>query len=191
MWDDMGCTAGKHRGYPKVAQVKHCINHGMQNKKFGYPDSFCGRTFIFCDEGKNKSGGEGECSIHPGQFRCKRKEDKKGFWTCCEAEDREAPPCQEGGNCTFALWPDEESKKYFFDRPLKAAHLKYTYALSKERPPSDFQLFGRFCGVFRNPAPYKPVNPGRPNAELTVEEQRAMDNTDRYCLNYGCKKTFK
>jgi hypothetical protein len=82
-WDEMGCSAGKHKGYPKSAQIKFCINHGKPNRKFRYPDSFCGKQFVISDDGKHTSGGEDGCAIHAGQFRCKRSGDKNGTWTCC------------------------------------------------------------------------------------------------------------
>lgn len=188
-WDDMGCALGPHKGHPKTAQIKFCINHGEPNKKFSYPDGFCGKQFYVSDEGKGKSGGEGACAIHAGQFRCKRRGDKAGVWTCCQADGREAPPCAEG-NHTFAEWPDEDAKKYFFDRPLKIAAELYKTVLSKDKPVGDFELWGNQCGVFRAAAPYKPVNPNI-RSDCTPEEQRKLDATDRYCMHFACKATFK
>lgn len=187
----MGCSLGKHKGQPKNHQVKFCINHGPQNKKFGYPDSFCGKPWILQDDGKTKSGGEGTCGLHAGTFKAKKAKEEEGTWDCCQAEGRSAQPCQEGGNCSYAVWPEEEAKKYFYDRPLKNEAERYKLVYAKERPPHDFQIYGRFCGVFRVPKPYRAHNPGRPDAEITPDEQRKMDNTERYCLNYACKKIFK
>lgn len=134
----MGCSLGKHKGHPKSKQLKFCINHGPQNKRFKYPDSYCGKMFILNDDGKNKSGGEGECAIHGGTFLSKGPKAMEGVWTCCEANTRDAPPCQEGGNHAYATWPDEEAKKYFFDKPLKNEAERYKIVYAKERPPHDF-----------------------------------------------------
>jgi hypothetical protein len=89
------------------------------------------------------------------------------------------------------MWPDEEAKKYFFDCPLKNAADKYKLVYAKERPLGDFEQFGRYCGVFRTAQPYKALNPGRPNMDISPEEQMKLDKMDRYCLHYACKKTFK
>lgn len=46
----MGCRMGHHKGVPKDAPMKFCINHGDPNPKSIYPDSFCGKTFIPIEE---------------------------------------------------------------------------------------------------------------------------------------------
>lgn len=59
-YDEPGCRFGIHRGFPITSQIKQCINHGEQhitqkkNKRTGefeevstYPDSFCGKSFIY------------------------------------------------------------------------------------------------------------------------------------------------
>ena len=129
--------------------------------------------------------------MHTGIFRAKSARAEEGTWECCQSEGRSAAPCVEGGNHSYAVWPEEEAKKYFFDRPLKNEAERYKIVYAKQKPPHDFLLFGRFCGVFRKPLPYKALNPNRPDSEITPDEQRKMDNTDRYCLHYACKKTFK
>ena len=65
----------------------------------------------------------------------------------------------------FAEWPDEEAKKYFFDKPLKNPADKWKETSSK----TDFELYGRYSGFFRAPAPYIPKNPGRP-PQLSADE---------------------
>ncbi len=44
-WESPGCALGIHRGYPKHAQLKFCLNHGEPNPKSIYPDSYCGKPF--------------------------------------------------------------------------------------------------------------------------------------------------
>lgn len=162
--------------------MKQCINHGQPHKKFMYPDGWCGKSFVV--------GEDSACAIHPGVFMRKRRDDKNGTWSCCEAEGREAAPCQEGEHAT-AEWPDEEAKKYFFDKPLKNAADKYKFVLSKDVIPSDFELYGNKCGVWREAVPYVEANPSR-GPDIPADEQRKLDATDRQCMNYACEnKVFK
>ena len=55
---------------------------------------------------------------------------------------------------------------------------------------TDFELYGRFSGFFRTPTPYVPKNPSRP-PQLTADEQKKLDQKDRFCLNWACGKIFK
>lgn len=48
-WFATGCRRGFHRGTPKAAPIRHCINHGEPNPKSIYPDSFCGAQFTEVD----------------------------------------------------------------------------------------------------------------------------------------------
>ena len=59
-----------------------------------------------------------KCHFHPGYFRVKNRKTDDGVWTCCGADTREAETCSEDDH-KFAEYPDDEAKKYFFDRPLK------------------------------------------------------------------------
>lgn len=108
------------------------------------------------------------------------------MWTCCQGEARETAPCAEDKH-RFAEWPDEEAKKYYYDRPLK-----YPGDPKTMTGKGDFELFGRFSGFFRNTTivPYQAKNPGRPPA-LSADEEKKINNKDRYCLNWACRKIFK
>lgn len=71
----------------------------------------------------------------------------------------------------MAEWPDEEAKKYYFDKPLR-------YPGSMKQPDngrSDFEINGRFSGYFRESAstivPYEARNPGRP-PQLSADEEK-------------------
>jgi hypothetical protein len=44
-------------------------------------------------------------------------------------------------------WPEEDAKKYFFDRPLKNPSESWKGGQTK----TDFELYGRFSGYFRDP----------------------------------------
>lgn len=119
-WDAQGCAMGNHRGYNKYAQVKFCLNHGEANPKSVYPDSFCGKPFFYKEPTKKGEDNDSDdkCQYHTGYFRLKNKKSGDGHWTCCQAEEREGAGCTEDKH-KFAEWPDEEAKKYFFDRHLK------------------------------------------------------------------------
>lgn len=43
----MGCRKGYHRGIPKDAPMKYCVNHGEQNPDSKYPDWFCGKHYMW------------------------------------------------------------------------------------------------------------------------------------------------
>jgi hypothetical protein len=99
-WDEEGCAFNLHRGYPKNADVKMCLNHGACNKVSRYPDSFCGKPFI--------KGGDDSCKTHSGSFRVKKKATGDGVWTCCGAEERTAEGCNETEHRS-AEWPEEDA----------------------------------------------------------------------------------
>ena len=186
-WDAPPCTLGYHRGHPKAAFIKYCINHGEQNPDSHYPDGFCGRPFIYKEPTKKGEEGNDEaCLIHPGYFKVRNRKTGDGVWTCCQGETRETAPCAEDRH-KFAEWPDEEAKKYFFDRPLK-------YPGESKVQPSrgDFELYGRYSGFYRRAiiVPYEPKNPGRPPT-LSADEEKKMNIKDRYCLNWSCRKVYK
>ncbi len=119
-----------------------------------YPDSFCGRSFTV--NGSKKKGEEEEesepCFIHSGFYKVRSKKSKDGIWTCCQAEERDAKGCQEGSHAHYD-YPDEEAKKYNFDKPIKVTSEEL---IGK----TDFEIFGRFSGYFRVPIPYVSKNPG-------------------------------
>ena len=48
----------------------------------------------------------------------KNKKSGDGVWTCCRAEEREGTACTEGSH-KAADYPDEDAKKYFYDRHLR------------------------------------------------------------------------
>ena len=178
-WDEEGCTYGNHRGYPVGSQLKFCIAHGEPNPKGKYPDSFCGKAFIL--DGDNEP-----CGIHPGNFTVKNKKSGEGVWSCCGEEDFKAAPCQEGGAHVHAEWPEEDAKKYFFDKPVK-----YPKSGEVQGYQNDFELYGRFSGFFRTPTPYVPKNSRRGGPSVTPDEQKKLDAKTRYCLNWACTKQYK
>lgn len=59
-----------------------------------------------------------KCHYHSGYFKITNKKTGDGKWTCCGEESMEAPTCVEDKH-KFADWPEEDSKKYFYDKPLK------------------------------------------------------------------------
>jgi hypothetical protein len=119
----------------------------------------------------------------------KNKKSGEGVWSCCRAEEKEAVGCVQGTH-KFANYPDEEAKKYFFDKHLK--HPSHNWLRSKEtNTKTDFELYGRFCGFFRTPAPYKPKNPRKRVAQLSADEEKKLLLKDKICLNWACGKIFK
>ena len=57
--------------------------------------------------------------FHSGYFKLKsKKSDNDGVWSCCGSDERDGEACiKENHRC--AEFPDEDAKKYFFDKPLK------------------------------------------------------------------------
>lgn len=89
----------------------------------------------------------------------------------------------------MAEWPDEEAKKYFYDKPLKYPGGDPSKVTQTR---GDFELYGRFSGYYRSSiiVPYEPKNPGRP-PQLSADEEKKLNLKDRYCLNWACKKVYK
>jgi hypothetical protein len=117
----------------------------------------------------------------------KNKKTGEGTWTCCGNDGREAAPCSEDRH-KIAEWPDEDAKKYYYDKPLKYP------GMSKIDPTKgDFEIYGRFSGFYRESiiVPYEEKNPGRPNVHLTADEEKKLNMKDRYCLNWACGKIYK
>ena len=68
----------------------------------------------------------------------------------------------------FVEWPDEEAKKYFYDKPI-------------DRIPNEFEVYGRYCGVFRDVKDYDEKNSREIKKEqeissMTPDERRDMEN---------------
>ncbi len=84
------------------------------------------------------------------------------------------------GEHRFAEYPEEDAKKYFYDRPIKHGG-------------NDFETHGRFSGYFRKPAAYVPMSQGGRRAQetLSADEQKKLDSKDRYCLNWACLRVFQ
>lgn len=188
-WDAPPCTLGFHRGHPKQAFIKYCINHGEQNPDSHYPDGFCGRPFIWKEPTKKGEEGNDEaCLIHPGYFKLRNRKTGEGVWSCCHGESRETAPCAEDRH-KFAEWPDEEAKKYFYDRPVK-----YPGEITAKGNfgKGDFEIYGRYSGFYRKSTiiRYEPKNPGRPT-NLSADEEKKIIMKDRYCLNWACRKIYK
>jgi hypothetical protein len=55
---------------------------------------------------------------------------------------------------------------------------------------TDFELYGRYSGIFRKPVPYVPNNPGRP-PQLSADEEKKLSVKDKICLNWACGKNYK
>ena len=185
----MGCTRGYHKGVPKSEFTRLCINHGDPNPDSIYPDSFCGCPFKEIEKKPEWQQTEEDkeaacqCKIHPGYL----KVDKRlgtAEWTCCNGE-AEAEPCTTQEH-TFAEFPDEEAKKYFYDKPLKPIG-DYT---KQKAVANEFELYGRFCGVFRESKTYIEKNPPE-KPYISNDEKKKMDQLDKVCLNWACGKTYK
>jgi hypothetical protein len=77
LWEEAGCTVGKHVGIVLEDHIQLCINHGNigrynNGKSKFYPDSFCGVPF--------NSKTAGNCTIHEG-YLMKNKD-----WSCCNGK---------------------------------------------------------------------------------------------------------
>jgi hypothetical protein len=81
------------------------------------------------------------------------------------------------------LWPDEEAKKYFFDKPLKHPSEDYKGGVMR----SDYEMYGRFSGYFRKSMQVSKVS----REQLTPDEEKKLALQDRYCLNWACRKVYK
>lgn len=80
--------------------MKYCIHHGEPNPNpnHPYPDSFCGKAFIYKDEGGKKKGVDDDaepCIYHTGHFAVKNPKTGDGQWTCCSEDLFGAKGCTE------------------------------------------------------------------------------------------------
>ena len=131
--------------------MRHCINHGEQNPRSMYPDWFCGKLFKdipkLPDWKKAESDAEDRepCFGHPGYVK-RTRANPEGEWTCCGEVNNEATmPCTEMEH-KVAFWPDEEAKKYFYDKPMRDDKNKSL--------PHEMEIYGRFSGYFRKTEEY-------------------------------------
>jgi hypothetical protein len=163
------------------------LNHGDPNPKSVYPDSFCGKPFTVDAHGKIID--DEPCKYHTGYYIVKNKKSGDGIWSCCHAEEREGSACTESSH-RFVNYPDEEAKKYFFDRHLKNPSDNWKRSKDKQMK-TEFEIYGRFCGYFRKPVAYIPKNPKKPKVHLTADEEKKLNVKDKFCLNWACGKIFK
>lgn len=188
-WDTPGCRKGFHKGVPKEEFTRLCINHGEPNPDSIYPDSFCGKPF---KEPERKPEWQQtqedkdallQCRIHPGYLKIDKKSDF-AEWTCCN-ESADADPCAVMEH-RHADFPEEEAKKYFYDKPLKPIG-NYN---QQNQYANEFELYGRFCGIFREAKPYVEKNPPQ-KLHISRDEQKKLDQLDKVCLHWACGKVFK
>ena len=156
-WDTPGCWKGRHKGTPKDAPSKFCVNHGEVNPESAsnswispYPDWFCGKNYIahpIIPDWKWKEGDPemSKCYGHPGYVKW-TKDDPIGVWTCCGNDATDGcSPCTEMEHKS-PEWPDEEAKKYFYDKP---------WWPDPHRPLNwEMEIYGWFCGIFRKVEDY-------------------------------------
>lgn len=55
---------------------------------------------------------------------------------------------------------------------------------------SEFELYGRYCGVFRETKTYVEKNPPT-KPHVSKDEQKKLDQLNKVCLHWGCGKTYK
>ena len=188
-WDSMGWRKGFHRGVPKEEFTRLCINHGEPNPDSIYPDSFCGKPF-----GEFEKKPEWQITqqdredriqwfIHSGYLKVDKR---SGFsqWSWC-GEDKDAEPWWKSEH-KAAEFPDEEAKKYFYDKPLKPIGV----VESGKNVANEFEIYGRFCGLYRDTKLYIPKNPPE-KVQISRDEQKKLDQLDQVCLHWGCGKIFK
>lgn len=173
-WENQGCTYGFHNGIPNQRVPKKCINRGELNPKLGRPDSVCGATFPDPATCGKKYQPPNDCRYHLGHAEVINK--TSSVWTCCNMEFN--PNFGDDSFCTeaehrFSEWPDEEAKMYFITKSLTS---KKNLSFSQSAKSSRF---------FNNDIkPY--VNP------YTAKKERiAIDNENRYCLNWACETVYK
>lgn len=171
-WDSTGCKVGFHRGVVNQKVIKRCINRGELNPKTQKPDSVCGSSFPDPSTCGKKYQQPSDCRYHSGHFEVINSTSY--IWTCCRVEFNPNFPddsfCVEGQH-RFEEWPNEESKIYFVNKN----------GLKK----NGFSEAAKECRFFNNDIkPY--VNPSD-----TKKEKEALENENRYCLNWACEKVFK
>lgn len=119
------------------------------------------------------------CKYHSGFLKVKKSGEKT--WTCCGEDGAEAEGCVEEKH-KHAEWPDEEAKKYFYDKPLKPP-------IGCHQSGNPFEIYGRYCGVFRKVEDYVEKNPVEKD-ELSGDEQRKLDAMQRVCMHWGCNDAY-
>ena len=172
-WDDPGCKEGIHNGILMKDRLKLCLNHGEPNPNNGKPDSLCGKWY----SDKSPDG----CKYHSGYI-------EKGRWTCC-SNDASAPGCVEGSHATED-YPNEKAKLYFYPKYLPNPGLKY------EKKEGDQEVttadLMRNCGYFKIiEKEYPDYKAMYREAQELLNKKDAEKDSDRYCFNWGCGKTFK
>lgn len=138
-WGDKGCTKGKHRGAAEKKATFLCISRGEINPKTGTPDSACGREF-------SESGDHVECVFHSGYFKRYKKDE--GIFTCCQEMNHNSVGCHTGTH-KHAVWPDEEAKLYFIEKPAFISNWRDAKALPYSKTAIK-------SSVYREIIPYKP-----------------------------------
>ena len=173
-WDSPGCTYSFHNGVINQKVLKKCINRGELNPKAGRPDSVCGGSFPDPETCGKKYQVPSNCRYHTGHAEMINKTSY--IWTCCHVEFN--PNFGDDSFCAevehrFAEWPDEEAKMYFV---TKNVGIKKSTSFSETAKSSRF---------FNNDIkPY--INP-----HTAKKEKEALENENRYCLNWACEKTYK
>jgi len=124
-----------------------------------------------------------QCQIHPGYLKVNQRAGAIE-WTCCN-EGPDAEPCSTTEH-TYSEFPEEESKKYFYNKPL----VKVGNYEKDNSYASEFELYGKYCGVFLESKPYIEKNPPE-KPHVSRDEQKKLDKLDKVCLNWACGKTFQ
>ncbi|OMJ77941.1 hypothetical protein SteCoe_22380 [Stentor coeruleus] len=173
-WESQGCTHGFHNGVINQQVMKKCINRGELSAKSGRPDSVCGMSFPDPATCGKKYQIKSDCRYHTGHAECLGKNTY--VWTCCNAEFNPNFPddsfCVEGDH-RFAEWPDEEAKIYFVTKSLN------------KKGRTSFHDSAKTSRFFNSDIkPY--VNP-----YLVKKEKEALENENRYCLNWACESVYK
>ena len=174
LWESQGCTLSYHNGVPNKFVAKKCINRGELNGKTGRPDSVCGGNFPDPATCGKKYSMPNDCRYHVGHAEAISK--TQFIWTCCRVEFN--PEFGDDSFCTetehrFTEWPDEEAKIYFVTKSLGPKR-RNNFAESAKT--------SRFFNT--DIKPY--VNPYH-----AKKEKEAMENENRYCLNWACETIYK
>ena len=188
-WESLGCRKGFHRGVPKEEFTRLCINHGEPNPNSIYPDSFCGKPFkepekkpewqITAQDKEDRM----QWRIHSGYLSFDRRSGLYAWsWW---GEDKDSDPWVKWEH-KFADFPEEECKKYFYDRPL----LNVGTFPTIRNVANEFEIYGRFWGVFRKTREYIPKTlPQKPY--ISRDEQKKLDQLEQVCLHWAWGKVFK